>query len=112
MRIVFSRISQANRAVWFFKMWDSEGVNNEGGFNTSMTPGASPTLRTEAKQNTVIHSAISELLINPEENKNTHVVVVGIIKEVRKFLNVQLLLICIIFNKVYVTIVSRLMCNR
>lgn len=65
-----------------FKMWDSDGVNNEGGFNTSMTSGASPTPQTEAKQNTVIHAAIRDLLNNPEENKNTHVVVVGIIKEV------------------------------
>lgn len=72
-------------------MWDSDGLNNEGGFNTTMTPGASPSTRTEAKQNTVIHSTISELLNNPEENKNTHVVVIGIIKEVRKLLNIQLL---------------------
>lgn len=62
-------------------MWGNDTVNDEGGFNITMTQ--SPAATNEVKQNTVISVAIRELLSNDEENKNTHVVVVGIIKQVK-----------------------------
>lgn len=65
-------------------MWGADNDNDEGGFNVTMTQ--SPVAGAEQKQNTVITVAIRELLENNEENKNTHAVVVGIIKQVKKFL--------------------------
>lgn len=65
-------------------MWGADTNDDEGGFNITMTqqsPAGGSGL--EPKQNTVISVAISELLKNNEENKNTHVVVVGIIKQVK-----------------------------
>lgn len=59
-------------------MWGDD----EGGFNTTMTQSPSIASGAEPKQNTVISVAIRELLDSNEENKNTHVVVVGIIKQV------------------------------
>jgi len=62
-----------------FKMWGDD----EGGFNVTMTQSPATTSGTEPKQNTVISVAIRELFDTNEENKNTHVVVVGIIKQVK-----------------------------
>lgn len=63
-------------------MW-GETNDDEGGFNVTMTQ--SPATAAEPKQNTVISVAIRQLLESNEENKNTHVVVVGIIKQVIDF---------------------------
>lgn len=62
------------------KMWGTD-LNDEGGFNVTMTQ--SPASGPELKQNTVIPVTIRELLSNDEENKNTHVIVIGIIKQVK-----------------------------
>lgn len=62
-------------------MWGNDTINDEGGFNVTMTQ-SSPAVTNEVKQNTVISVAIRELLSNDEENKNIHVVVVGIVKQV------------------------------
>jgi len=59
-------------------MWGDD----EGGFNVTMTQSPSTASGVEPKQNTVISVAIRQLLDSHEENKNTHVVVVGIIKQV------------------------------
>lgn len=69
-------------------MWGADTNNDEGGFNITMTQQSPATgSGMEAKQNTVIPVAISELLQSNEENKNTHVVVVGIIKQVKNIDN-------------------------
>ncbi|XP_015375818.1 PREDICTED: replication protein A 32 kDa subunit-B [Diuraphis noxia] len=59
-------------------MWGDD----EGGFNVTMTQSPATASGAEPKQNTVITVAIRELFDSNEENKNTHVVVVGIIKQV------------------------------
>lgn len=61
-------------------MWTND---DEGGFNTTMTQSPAVGTGAEAKQNTVINIAIRELLNSNDENKNTHVIVVGIIKQVK-----------------------------
>lgn len=63
-------------------MWGNDGIDDEGGFNVTMTQ--SPASAVEPKQNTVIHVTVRELINSSEENKNTHVVVVGIIKQVQQ----------------------------
>lgn len=69
-------------------MWGADTNDDEGGFNVTMTQ--SPAAGAEQKQNTVISVAIRELLENNEENKNTHAVVVGIIKQVKIFLLINI----------------------
>lgn len=64
-------------------MWGSD-MNDDGGFNITATQ--SPATGPEPKQNTVISVAIRELLDSNEENKNVHVVIVGIIKQVKQLL--------------------------
>lgn len=64
-----------------FKMWGND-MNDEGGFNITTTQ--SPAVGTESKQNTIISVAIRELLESNEENKNIHVIIVGIIKQVKQ----------------------------
>lgn len=61
-------------------MWSTD-TNDEGGFNVTMTQ--SPAAGTELKQNTVIPVTIRQLITSDEENKNTHFIVVGIIKQVK-----------------------------
>lgn len=64
-------------------MWGTD-TNDEGGFNVTMTQSpAAP--GTELKQNTVIPVTVRELISSDEENKNTHVIVVGIIKQVSHY---------------------------
>lgn len=63
-------------------MWSSETFDDDGGFNTTMTQSPAAGTGKEAKKNTVVPVAIREVLTNDEENKNTHVVVVGLIKQV------------------------------
>lgn len=65
-------------------MWGADTNDDEGGFNVTMTQ--SPATGTEPKQNTVISVTVRELLENNEENKNTHAVIVGIIKQVNNIL--------------------------
>lgn len=65
-----------------FIMWGDD----EGGFNVTMTQSPATASGAEPKQNTVITVAIRELFDTNEENKNTHVVVVGIIKQVKQLL--------------------------
>lgn len=64
-------------------MWASQSYDDEGGFNTTMTQSPAAGAGKNLKQNTVIPVAIRELLVDEEENKNTHVVVVGIITQVK-----------------------------
>lgn len=63
-------------------MWSSNTNDDEGGFNVTMTQSPANGTATESKQNTVVPMAIRELLNNNEENKNTHIVIVGVIKQV------------------------------
>lgn len=63
-------------------MWGTD-MNDDGGFNITTTQ--SPAV-TEPKQNIVISVAIRELLESNEENKNVHVIIVGIIKQVKQLL--------------------------
>jgi len=64
-------------------MWTSDANEDEGGFNVTMTQSPASGAVTESKQNTVIPMTIRELLNSNEENKNMHVVVVGVIKQVK-----------------------------
>jgi len=63
-------------------MWSSNANDDEGGFNMTMTQSPAAGTATESKQNTVVPMAIRQLLNNKEENKNTHIVIVGVIKQV------------------------------
>lgn len=63
-------------------MWSTDATQDEGGFNTTITQSPAVGAGGESKQMTVIPVAIRQLLENNDENKNVHVVVVGIIKQV------------------------------
>jgi len=69
-------------------MWSTDANENEGGFNVTMTQSPTSGTGSESKQNTVIPMTIRELLNNNEENKNMHVVVVGVIKQVKLNINI------------------------
>ncbi|XP_050436298.1 replication protein A 32 kDa subunit-B [Adelges cooleyi] len=64
-------------------MWGTGATQDEGGFNTTINTQSPATgSGGESKQMSVIPVAIRQLLENNDENKNVHVVVIGIIKQV------------------------------
>lgn len=66
-------------------MWGAD-TNDDGGFNVTMTQSPAAGTGADSKQNIVIPVTVRELLESNEENKNTHVIVVGVIKQVKQII--------------------------